>query len=188
MEKYVDPSKITIKKIFFDRDRLKGLLYILTMTKGIDALLLFFNKPQTNKLVFILTIFSYSLLNSLIFDKHMSSSISLYFLFRFFVMSYFFYFENSILISQSKIYLKDWPRTKLGRKMLFSSMFIVVISFLNYNIFMNREFLSKRMVKQYENIGGINEDDYKFWDFIKQKIINRERELNQQAEQTALLF
>ena len=53
-------------------------------------------------------------------------------------------------------------------------MFIVVISVLNYNIFMNRQFLSRRIVKQYENIGGICEDDYKFWDFIKQKILLQE--------------
>ena len=50
---------------------------------------------------------------------------------------------------------------------------------------MNRDLLSRKIIKQYENIGNMDEGDFKFWDFIKQKILlNEEKERLAQQELT----
>ena len=85
MEDRTDYSKLSLRQVLVDWDRAKGLLYILSMTKGVDFILKIFDRPDAGKAAFGLSIFCFSFANSCLFDKHLSSSISLYFILRFFV-------------------------------------------------------------------------------------------------------
>ena len=80
------------------------------------------------------------------------------------------------------MHFSDWPKSKLMRKLLFSGLFIFSISIINYNILMNRSLLSRRILKQYEKLGHMDEEDFKFWDFIKMKIQRGANQENQTTE------
>lgn len=73
------------RKTYIDLDRFKGILYILSMTKGLDKLLGKFKGKNVNKITFFFAVFLFSFANSLIFDKQLSISISLYVTFKFLV-------------------------------------------------------------------------------------------------------